>query len=108
MTANDPILRRCRAVLEGLYGDRLKEVVLYGSTARGEDTDESDIDLLVLLDGPVNAGAEILRIWEVLYPAQLESSRVISVFPADAASYSRRECNLYRNAQDEGVPIERR
>ncbi len=107
MTANDPILRRCRAVLEGLYGDRLKDVVLYGSTARGEDTDESDVDLMVVLDGPVDAAAEIYRIWDVLYPVQLDSDRLISVMPADAGSYTRREYSVYRDAQDEGVPIER-
>jgi len=105
MTANDPILRRCRAVLEALYGPRLRGIVLYGSAARGDDQAESDIDLLVLLDGPVDVADEIYRIWDVLYPVQLESDRLISVMPADERNYRDGAYSLYRNVQAEGVPV---
>ena len=33
--ATDPILKRFRAALDEIYGDRLERVVLFGSTARG-------------------------------------------------------------------------
>jgi predicted nucleotidyltransferase len=105
MNPHAPLLRKCRAVLESLYRSRLKAVILYGSTARGDDTPDSDIDLLVLLDGPVDVGDEIFRIWDVLYPVQLESDRVISVLPADARSYRQGACRLYQNVQEEGVLV---
>ena len=48
-----------RAALEELagglrerYGERLLELRLFGSRARGDATEESDIDLLVVLDVP--------------------------------------------------------
>jgi hypothetical protein len=34
--ASDPILKRFRAPLATLYGDRIERVVLYGSRARGD------------------------------------------------------------------------
>ena len=34
--AGDPILKRFRATLDALYGDRIERVVLYGSRARGD------------------------------------------------------------------------
>ena len=34
---------------KSIYGDRLKEVILFGSCARGDYTDESDIDVMILL-----------------------------------------------------------
>src|SRR5580692_12096391 len=34
--AGDPILKRFRASLDALYGDRIERVVLYGSRARGD------------------------------------------------------------------------
>ena len=37
--------------LREAYGERLRRVVLYGSFARGEATPESDVDVLVVLDG---------------------------------------------------------
>ncbi len=53
------ILRELREALEALYGPRLKWLVLYGSHARGEATDDSDIDVMVVLDGKVSTWEEI-------------------------------------------------
>jgi len=36
--------------VKNLYGEKLKEIVLYGSYSRGQNDDESDIDLLILID----------------------------------------------------------
>ena len=105
MKPDDPILKKCRALLESLYEDRLRGVILYGSCARGTETGDSDIDLLVLLDGPVDVAAEIDNIWEVLYPVQLESDLLISVMPAEAESYGNGEYNLYRNVLEYGVAV---
>lgn len=105
MTRDDPILQKCRKVMEDLYGPRFKGLVLYGSTARGTDTAESDIDLLVLLEGPVNVGEEIFRVSEAVYPVELDCERLISVMPADVGEYERGESNLYQNVLAEGVPI---
>jgi predicted nucleotidyltransferase len=35
-----------------VYGSRLREVILYGSCARGDFAPDSDIDVMVLLDVP--------------------------------------------------------
>ena len=40
--ANDPILKRFRAALAELYGERLERVVLFGSRARGDAREDSD------------------------------------------------------------------
>ena len=37
--------------LESRFGPRLLEVRLFGSYARGEQDDESDVDVLLLFDG---------------------------------------------------------
>ena len=105
MHHDNPTLQQCRALLQALYGTRLHGVVLYGSCARGTEETESDIDLMVLLEGPVDGAQEIRRIWEVPYPLQLESERRLSVVPADVALYNRGEYVLYRQAQAEGVPL---
>ena len=36
--------------LKAIYGAHLKRVILYGSYARGEEREDSDIDIMVLLD----------------------------------------------------------
>ena len=44
------LLERFLALLQGHFGDRLISLVLYGSVARGEAGEESDLDLLLILD----------------------------------------------------------
>jgi predicted nucleotidyltransferase len=47
--ANDPVLKRLRAALDDLYGNRLERVVLFGSRARGDVRADSDYDVAVFL-----------------------------------------------------------
>ena len=62
-TCASPLLYvRLKDFLYEEYGARLRGVVLYGSEARGEATPTSDIDVLVLLDGPVRFGEELRRV----------------------------------------------
>jgi predicted nucleotidyltransferase len=105
MQPSDPTLQQCRTLLQRLYGTRLKGVVLYGSCARGTEATESDIDLMVLLEGPVDAAQEIRRMWEVLYPLQLESARLLSVMAVDAALYDQGAYALYRQVKADGVAL---
>jgi predicted nucleotidyltransferase len=99
------LLRHVKALLEPVFGDRLRGVILYGSEARGEATPDSDIDLLVLLTGPVALGRDLRTIIHTLYPLQLEIDRIIEAFPVDEADYLRGEYAWYRNAQREGVRV---
>ena len=43
-------LRAYEARLRTLFGERLREVRLFGSYARGEAHEDSDVDVLVLID----------------------------------------------------------
>ncbi len=55
-------LTEAKAQLATIYGDRLRRVVLYGSRARGDARPDSDVDLLVVLEAPVeNEYQEIKR-----------------------------------------------
>jgi predicted nucleotidyltransferase len=105
MTPIQAILGRCRALLAQHYGPRLKKVILFGSMARGDATTESDIDLLAVLEGPVDVVAETLRLVEVLYPLQLESDHYISAKVAQAEEYEAGRLQLYRNIQREGSVV---
>ena len=42
------ILTELADMLQKVYQEKLKAVILYGSVARGTATDESDIDIMVL------------------------------------------------------------
>jgi len=101
----NPIIQKCKDVLEGYYGARLKGVILYGSMARGEAGPWSDIDLLVLLFPSFDYFAELRQIVDLLYPVQLESAQLISAKPVLASDFELGSLSLYRNARREGVPV---
>jgi predicted nucleotidyltransferase len=58
----DPVLRRFRAALAEIYGERLERVVLFGSRARGEARPDSDYDVAVFLKALPDRWAELDRL----------------------------------------------
>ena len=98
-------LRMIRSRLEKAYGDRLRGVVQYGSEARGDAGPDSDIDILVLLDGPVDHGRDLRTCIHATYPLALEWERPISPEPVEAEEYEAAEWPLYRNARREGIML---
>lgn len=87
-----------------LYGDRLDRVLLFGSHAREEATDRSDIDLLLILKGEVDPYTEIERVSEVTYEIELEHGVLFGIVPTSAEDYEAGATALLRNVRRDGVP----
>jgi len=99
------ILPGLRRRFEELYGGRLVKLVLYGSQARGEAHKYSDIDILVVLKGPVHPGQEIERTGESVSGLSLEYDAVIQCLFLDEEQYAAAESPLVENVAREGVEI---
>lgn len=104
MTRED-LVRQIRSRLIAAYHDRLRAVVLYGSEARGETGEDSDVDILVLLDGPLDYGRDLQTNLDALYPVSLQLGRRISAKPILASDYERLDCPLFRAARREGIVL---
>lgn len=87
-----------------LYGDRLHQVLLFGSQARGEATDASDVDLMVVLEGPVDRFEEIDRMGELTWQIDMEHEVLLSVVPVAKPDFEQGNSPLLRNVRREGVP----
>ena len=99
------LLKEIKSSLTAAYHGRLRAVVLYGSEARGSTKAGSDIDLLVLLDGPLDYGRDLETNLAALYPLSLKIGRRISAKPVIASEYEKLDCPLYQNVHREGIMI---
>ncbi len=96
-----PIRQAVRAVEPGA------EIILYGSRARGDAGPESDWDLLILVDGPVD-GDRKTAIRHRLYEVEWDSDEVLT-----SIIFSREDWNspLYRampfhqNVDQDGISL---
>ncbi len=97
------LLSELRKKLQALYGDKLAHVVLFGSHARGDADPDSDIDVLVVLQGKVNPGEEIQRTGEIVAGLSLENDAVISCVFMDEYRFLHKNGPLLRNIRKEGI-----
>jgi predicted nucleotidyltransferase len=99
------ILKEFRAEIEKLYGKRLKNLLIYGSQARGDNTEESDVDVLVVLKGEVIPGKEIDKMIDIITEMNLKYGILLSVYPISDKDYSTVNSPLLMNIRKEGVLI---
>jgi predicted nucleotidyltransferase len=71
-------LAELRRRFEALYGERLVQMILFGSQARGDAEPGSDIDVLVVLRGEVSPCEEIARTIEDVADVSLYHNEVVS------------------------------
>ncbi|KQS24784.1 nucleotidyltransferase domain-containing protein [Dyadobacter sp. Leaf189] len=70
------------AEVRALYGTRLHQVILFGSYARGEQHEESDVDYLVVLnDRELKTFAEISKMSPITSSLGLKYNLWISAIP---------------------------
>ena len=91
--------------LEVLYGERLIEVVLFGSVARGEDTPESDVDVLVVLRGPVDHYAESGHLADIVVDLMAQYSQVVVPVVMAESTFRTGDWPLLTNVREEGIAL---
>lgn len=102
------LLNETAAGLRDIFGDKLDSVILYGSYARGDYDDESDVDIMAKL---FLTAEEIRafrpRVSELASEIGLKYDILISVKLQDKAMFDRylQVLPFYRNVNTDGVTI---
>lgn len=102
------IVKKLAQIYRSVYGENLVQVILYGSYARGDSQQDSDIDMVAIVKGERNALQERLRdVWEESCELELEYETILSptVIPYDEFQRYQKDLPYYRNIAREGVTI---
>ena len=99
------ILAELRHYLEALYGERLVQVVLYGSQARGDARPDSDIDVLIVLKEPFNNSYETEQISFIVAPLCLKHNVVIGYAFVTLKQFQKGNSAFFRNVCREGITV---
>ncbi|MDD5133846.1 MAG: nucleotidyltransferase domain-containing protein [Phycisphaerae bacterium] len=97
------ILKEFKQEVSKLYEKKLNSIILYGSWARGKATEDSDIDLAIVLEGNVIAGREIDRMIDIITDINLKYGVLLSVYPVSKKDYATVNSPLILNIRKEGV-----
>lgn len=91
-----------------VFGNAIDQILLYGSYARGDNTVDSDIDLVAIVRGERQTlQNKLKRVWDVSADLELQYGVIISptVIPYDEYIRYKEDVPYYRNIQKEGVNI---
>jgi len=99
------LLAELKQGLVKLYGKRLKGLYLYGSYARGDYREGSDLDVLVVLDDFERAPIELERTSDLFCDLSLEYEITVSLMFMRENDWLTADKPLLRNVRVEGVPV---
>lgn len=92
--------------LKNIFNDRLISIILYGSVAKGTATDESDIDIAIILKDAKSHPIQD-RLIDFTLDLDLKYDKVFSVIDIDYDEFLRWENVLpfYKNVKKDGVVL---
>ena len=103
----DPILSRFRTAVSETYGDRVERVVLFGSRARGDASQDSDYDVAVFLRDMDNRDrlTEMNRLADMTSAILYDTGEFIEALPYSGACYDHPRMPLMYAIRTEGITL---
>ncbi|MBI2304277.1 MAG: nucleotidyltransferase domain-containing protein [Chloroflexi bacterium] len=91
--------------LRSHFGPRFKGLVLYGSWARSEATEESDVDFLVLLTDFEDFWEESRWVGEIGWQLSCKYDLLVSLHLARFEDYQHKITPFFMNVRREGILV---
>jgi predicted nucleotidyltransferase len=101
---DDPILKRFKVALDGIYGDNIDRVVLFGSRARGEALPDSDYDVAVFLRELSDRWQELDRLADIGSEILDDAGKLVHAIPFVASAW-RDRTPLMHEIRKDGVNL---
>jgi uncharacterized protein len=102
---HNPVLKRFRAAVSEIYGERLERVMRYGSRARGDAREDSDYDVAVFLRDMPDRIAELYRLADLSGTILDETGAFIHAMAYSAGYYNDPRMPLMYAIRAEGIDL---
>ncbi|MEX2706692.1 MAG: nucleotidyltransferase domain-containing protein [Candidatus Freyarchaeota archaeon] len=97
------LINQIKEHLIKVYGKKVKQVILYGSHARGQATKDSDIDVLVVVDDSLNPSKVRESLGDTILDILLEKGELVSVLVVPEHLFKNYNSPFLLNVKSEGV-----
>jgi len=99
------LVEQVKAYLRERYGDHIRRVILYGSHARGEATEDSDVDVLVLTDPSLRPSEVRKSLSDLLFNILMDEGELVSVIVIPEDHFENHNLPFMLNVRKEGVTV---
>ncbi len=101
----DHLFPKIKEYLRKVYGDKLEAIILYGSFAKNKATEDSDIDIAIILKEDINPSKEVDKINDFISDLGLEYDEFITLLPLSLQEVENSIWPLYRSLRKEGIRL---
>ena len=104
----DELLKIIADTYREVYGKKVVKILLYGSFARGDNNEFSDVDIVALInDDRKDIQAALKDVWEVSSELELKYDVIVSptAIPIEEFEKYKNDLPYYKNINNEGVEI---
>jgi predicted nucleotidyltransferase len=100
----DTILKRLKKDLKAALGEKIGDLILFGSYSRGDNTEYSDVDLLILINSRLTRD-ETRKVDDLIADYSLEHDVVISGLVYPIETYQRFNTPFLLNIKEDGIVV---
>ncbi len=99
------LVQEIKAYTMRVYGEKIKQVLLYGSHARKTATPESDIDLLIIVEESLDPFEVRSQLSDILWDLFIDTGEFISVVVLPEEFFMNYNSSFILNVKEEGIVI---
>jgi len=99
------VVNQVKEYLIKKYGDKIREIILFGSHVKGEATKDSDIDILVLIDDSIDPFEMRRSLSDFLFDILLEYGELVSVIVLPERFFENYNYPFILNVKREGLRV---